>query len=249
MTFVFEACELPFGDITDDYASRIRDVIAAFDIHHLPLWDRCLLAAVLPVVVQRRQAIAASDAAATAATISREEEDIHQRRNAPEDGEAEESAQRACDGGDVADAADVQRPSPASSSTPTAATLADIEVALTMVRQLDELEVVYDSILSTRRAQQEKDRFDAGAGSAGIDAPAPARTANQPKKTSEEIIMEQLMQERFSDTAPYLPESDDDDDDASGEDVVDVAMCFTTQGESLGIGSAAVFGGHGYHPC
>lgn len=61
--------------------------------------------------------------------------------------------------------------------------------------------------------------------------------------------MEQLLQERFSETAPYLPDSDDESGErASAQDVVDVAMSFTTRGESLGIGSAAVFGGHGYHP-
>lgn len=264
MTFVFEARELPFDTVTDDYASRIDGLVQKHDLTHLPLWDRCLLAAVLPVVQERRQAVAAAAAAALAGP-SRDAPDALNKIAHFSEPEVNSAAQ-----------ADLTMPSsssaittsPSTNSTTTATTtnsttrptaahasvssdvsaaaLPDIEVALAIVRQLDELEVVYDSILSTRQAQQPQHEDDEADRPPVFTAPSP----RQPQKTSEEILMEQLLQERFSDTAPYLPESDDDNDgdNDDGEAVVDVAMCFTAKGESLGIGSAAVFGGHGYHP-
>jgi hypothetical protein len=251
MTFVFEAGELPFATVSEDYASRIDGLVRAYDLAHLPVWDRCMLVAVLPVVLQRRQAVAMAVAASLSNATEGRNSNINNNDN---------NSSSLSEGGDVADAAEdilaVQQqqlqatahpPERGSASLdPTShtsaaadATLSDVEVALTIVRQLDELEVVYDSIVSTRQA--------------GRDGGADSASSKQPAKTSEEILMEQLLQERFSSFAPYLRVGDNDDDE-SGEraseegDVVDVAMCFSARGESLGIGSAAVFGGHGYHP-
>ena len=248
MTFVFEAHELPFNAVTDEFARKINDLITAYDLGHLPLWDRCMLAAVLPVVLQRRQGMTAAEQ--------------------PDD----EVRASAHDGGDVADAA-ADVPSAPSASPPSlspggssiSATLSDLEVALAIVHQLDELETVYDTIVSARQARQttaEEEKKKAPASRSQGAWGAAAAAAPRQAKTSEELLMEQLLQERFSETAPYLPESgdgdgDDDDDKESGEPasqdrdavmMVDVAMCFTANGESLGIGSSSVFGGQGYHP-
>lgn len=137
MTFVFEAHELPFNAVTDEFARKIHDLITAYDLGHLPLWDRCMLAAVLPVVLQRRQGMTAAEQ--------------------PDD----EVRASAHDGGDVADAA-TDVPSAPSASPPSlspggssiSATLSDLEVALAIVHQLDELETVYDTIVSARQARQ-----------------------------------------------------------------------------------------------
>ncbi|KAK7196984.1 hypothetical protein NESM_000641800 [Novymonas esmeraldas] len=197
MTFVFEARRLPFASVSETYATRLQPLLALHALEGLPLWDRCMLAAVLPVVQQRH--------------------------------------------------ADVQ---PAREE--------DVAIALSIVRGLDELEVVFDSIVSTRAELHEQRQ------PLTSEASADARRRSQPPKTSEEILLEQLLQERFSDTAPYLRESSSSNSSSSGSGgaeteepgeeeeeagtVVDVAMCFTAAGESLGIGSANVFGGHGYHP-
>ncbi|KPI86297.1 hypothetical protein ABL78_4644 [Leptomonas seymouri] len=249
MTFVFEACELPFGTVTADYASCIDGLLQANDLTHLPLWDRCMLAVVLPVVLQRRKA--AADAVAASSSTQPRQQTVSTNSGSQQ----MNPSKQAQDGGDLADAAEdhpIVSPNAPPAST-VAATVSDVEVALTIVRQLDELEVVYDSIVSRRKAQQTAaHELTASAspamGTCATDAAADAG-ARQPK-TSEEVMMEDLLQERFSETAPYLVDSDDESVERAREegDVVDIAMCFTTRGESLGIGSSAVFGGHGYHP-
>ncbi|KPA77508.1 hypothetical protein ABB37_06893 [Leptomonas pyrrhocoris] len=248
MTFVFEACELPFDAVTEAYARHLDDLLPTHDLTHLPLWDRCMLAAVLPVVLQRGQAVVGVDPSGRQDASSRN--NGNSNNNSREEADACASAH---DGGDVADAAADQqiassqrnalrRPDSPSGLPAAAATLSDIEVALIIVRQLDELEVVHDTIVSTRKAQQSTaDELTA----------SDAVGTRQPQKTSEDIMIEQLLQERFSETAPFLPDSDDESGERASEadaSVVDVAMCFTANGESLGIGSSAVFGGHGYHP-
>ncbi|XQJ25046.1 hypothetical protein NXY56_000946 [Leishmania guyanensis] len=238
MTFVFEARRMPFGSISETYAARLQPIVALHALDELPLWDRCMLVTVLPVVQQRH---AASSAAAPQSTVV-------------------SSPTLTVDVGNNADAAaaTVVVASLPSARTRTASNeeklrvspglagallLEDVALTLTIVRALDELEAVYDSIISIRAEQQQQQP-----GSGVPAAAAPRRAFAQPKKTSEEILMEQLLQERFSDTTSYLPDSNSDDGENGAEEVVDVAMCFTIKGESLGIGSANVFGGHGYHP-
>lgn len=241
MTLVFEARQLPFGSIYEAYAAPIQPILALHALDKLPLWDRCMLAAVLPVVQQRHLAGAA---ATPSSTVVRPPLTV--------------------DGGDTADAAAAD--ASLSSTTIRAAnheervnaspelagapSLEDVTLALTIVRALDELEVVYDSSVSTRaelKQQRQQHQHQLSVPAASL-AEAPRRAFKQPTKTSEELLMEQLLQERIFGAVPHLPESSDEDGETSIEASVDVAMCFTVKGESLGIGTANIFGGHGYHP-
>ncbi|CAJ1017917.1 hypothetical protein Q4I30_001450 [Leishmania utingensis] len=239
MTFVFEARRMPFGSISETYAARLQPIVALHALDELPLWDRCMLVAVLPVVQQRH---AASSAAAPQSTVvSSPTLTVDVGNNA--DAAAATVAVASLPSARTRTASNEEklRVSPGLAGAPL---LEDVALTLTIVRALDELEVVYDSIISIRAEQQQQQQ----PGSGVLAAAAPRRAFAQPKKTSEEILMEQLLQERFSDTTSYLPDSNSDDGENGAEEVVDVAMCFTIKGESLGIGSANVFGGHGYHP-
>ncbi|KAG5510534.1 hypothetical protein JKF63_06831 [Porcisia hertigi] len=217
MSFVFEARLLPFDDISEAYAARIRPVTVLYALDRLSLWDRCMLTVVLPIVQQRHSAGAAVDVASPSpATI-----------------QTSSNGQKA-----VVWSESLGKPS-----------LEDVTLALTIVHALDELEVVYDSCSSTcaeLKRQRQRQRQSALGGTSVAEMQGHA--ASPPKKTSEDILMEQLLQERFSETNPYLPESSDDEGTNDDEADVDVAMCFNSKGESLGIGSARVFGGHGYQP-
>ncbi|CAJ1013624.1 hypothetical protein, conserved [Leishmania lindenbergi] len=237
MTFVFEARRMPFGSISETYAARLQPIVALHALDELPLWDRCMLVAVLPVVQQRH---AASSAAAPQSTVvSSPTLTVDVGNNADAAAATVVVASLPSARTRTASNEEKLRVSPGLAGAPL---LEDVALTLTIVRALDELEVVYDSIISTRAEQQQQPVSGVPA------AAAPRRAFAQPKKTSEEILMEQLLQERFSDTTSYLPDSSSDDGENGAEEVVDVAMCFTTKGESLGIGSANVFGGHGYHP-
>ncbi|CCW69546.1 unnamed protein product [Phytomonas sp. Hart1] len=61
MTFVFEARLMPFGRITEELASSAADFFIDYDsefmmeFNKMPLWNRCMLAAVIPVILQRHQ--------------------------------------------------------------------------------------------------------------------------------------------------------------------------------------------------
>ncbi|RNF03500.1 hypothetical protein TraAM80_05672 [Trypanosoma rangeli] len=54
--------------------------------------------------------------------------------------------------------------------------------------------------------------------------------------TEEELMMEELLRERMG--SDYCRDTDDD---------IDIAMCFNVDGAVVSIGSADMFGGHGYH--
>ncbi|AIN95945.1 hypothetical protein LPMP_090290 [Leishmania panamensis] len=238
MTFVFEARRMPFGSISETYAARLQPIVALHALDELPLWDRCMLVAVLPVVQQRH---AASSAAAPQSTVvSSPTLTVDVGNNADAAAATVVVASLPSARTRTASNEEKLRVSPGLAGAPL---LEDVALTLTIVRALDELEAVYDSIISIRAEQQQQQP-----GSGVPAAAAPRRAFAQPKKTSEEILMEQLLQERFSDTTSYLPDSNSDDGENGAEEVVDVAMCFTIKGESLGIGSANVFGGHGYHP-
>ncbi|CAJ1006052.1 hypothetical protein Q4I28_001368 [Leishmania naiffi] len=240
MTFVFEARRMPFGSISETYAARLQPIVALQALDELPLWERCMLVAVLPVVQQRHAASAAAAPQSTVASSPTLTVDVGNNADAAAAtvGVASLPSARTR----TASNEEKLRVSPGLAGAPL---LEDIALTLTIVRALDELEVVYDSIISARAEQQQQQQQPVS----GVPAAAaPRRAFARPKKTSEEILMEQLLQERLSDTTSYLPDSSSDDGENGAEEVVDVAMCFTIKGESLGIGSANVFGGHGYHP-
>ncbi|CAG9569634.1 conserved hypothetical protein [Leishmania major strain Friedlin] len=236
MTLVFEARRLPFGSISEVYAASIQPIVALHALDKLPLWDRCMLVAVLPVVQQRHSA---SAAAAPPSTVVRPSLTRNDSDNADAAAASLSSA--------TVRAANHEERVNASPELAGAPSLEDVALALTIVRALDELEVVYDSSISTRAELEQQQQQQPSLPAASL-AEAPRRAFKQPKKTSEELLMEQLLQERFTDTAPYLLESSDEGGENSADAAVDVAMCFTVKGESLGIGSATIFGGHGYHP-
>ncbi|CAJ1986539.1 hypothetical protein conserved [Leishmania donovani] len=236
MTLVFEARRLPFGSISEAYAAPIQPIVALHALDELPLWDRCMLVAVLPVVQQRHSTGAA---AAPPSTVA-------QPPLTGSSGDNADAAAAASWSSATIRAANHEERVNASPELAGAPSLEDVTLALTIVRALDELEVVYDSSISTR-AELEQQQQQPSLHAASL-AEAPRRAFKQPKKTSEELLMEQLLQERLADTAPYLLESSDEDGEKSAEAAVDVAMCFTVKGESLGIGTANIFGGHGYHP-
>ncbi|KAG5485463.1 hypothetical protein LSCM1_07547 [Leishmania martiniquensis] len=239
MTFVFESRLLPFGDITETYAGRIRPIVAHYALDELPLWDRCMLAAVLPVVQQRHSA--GTTAAPSSAALS----SVPLRPNGSDNGDASTAAGVLTSSRpSFMGAARNEERAKASEGMTDTPSLEDVALALNIARALDELEAVYDSSRSTRA---ELKRQHHQGGPSGAAAEASCHTFSR-LKTSEAILMEDLMQERFCDSAPYLPESSDDDGEGGGEAELDVAMCFTVKGESLGIGSANVFGGHGWHP-
>ncbi|RNF12512.1 uncharacterized protein Tco025E_06465 [Trypanosoma conorhini] len=105
-------------------------------------------------------------------------------------------------------------------------------VALRIVEELPELEVAYARALEFRERQ---------------------RTGEM---TEEELMMEELLRERMGGDYGWEARRDDDgggdggssSDDADGQaDEVDLAMCFGLDGAVVSIGSADVFGGHGYH--
>ncbi|KAG5506568.1 hypothetical protein JIQ42_06820 [Leishmania sp. Namibia] len=244
MTFVFESRLLPFSNISEAYAARVQPIVAHYALEDLPLWDRCMLAAVLPVVQQRHSV--GTPAVPPSTVLS--------------------SPPLGLDGSDNADtataavvltssppatmrAASNEEKAKASQGMADAPSFEDVALSLTIVRALDELEAVFDSSMSTRaelKRQEEEQQQQCVSGVSAAEATCCAKA--QPKRTSEEILMEQLLQERFYDSTPYLPESSGDDDETGGEAELDVAMCFSFEGESLGIGSANVFGGHGCHP-
>ncbi|EKF30948.1 hypothetical protein MOQ_005222 [Trypanosoma cruzi marinkellei] len=99
-------------------------------------------------------------------------------------------------------------------------------VALRIVEELPELETAYSRILEYRERQRTGDM------------------------TAEELMMEELLRERMG--KDFLAEDEDessslDEDDDKKAEEVDIAMCFTLDGEVVSIGSANLFGGHGYH--
>ncbi|TPP42902.1 Protein kinase domain family protein [Leishmania donovani] len=195
MTLVFEARRLPFGSISEAYAAPIQPIVALHALDELPLWDRCMLVAVLPVVQQRHSTGAA---AAPPSTVA-------QPPLTGSSGDNADAAAAASWSSATIRAANHEERVNASPELAGAPSLEDVTLALTIVRALDELE-------------------------------APRRAFKQPKKTSEELLMEQLLQERLADTAPYLLESSDEDGEKSAEAAVDVAMCFTDRGPSVGGG-------------
>nr|CCC95795.1 unnamed protein product [Trypanosoma congolense IL3000] len=74
------------------------------------------------------------------------------------------------------------------------------------------------------------------------------------EKTAEELFLEELLRERIGDAFPRdngCAEEEDTSsisgDDNNHGDEVDIAMCFNADGTVVGIGSAGLFGGHGYH--
>ncbi|KAG5484565.1 hypothetical protein CUR178_07156 [Leishmania enriettii] len=240
MTFVFESRLLPFRNISEAYAARVQPILAHCALEDLPLWDRCMLAAVLPVVQQRHSV--GTPAVPPSTVLS--------------------SPPLGLDGSDNADAATAavvltsslpatmraasnEGKAKVSQGMADAPSIEDVALSLTIVRALDELEAVFDSSMSTR-AELKLQQQQRVSGVCAAEATCCAKA--QPTMTSEEILMEQLLQERFYDSTPYLPESSGDDDETGGEAELDVAMCFNFEGESLGIGSATVFGGHGCHP-
>ncbi|KAH9586319.1 hypothetical protein LSM04_006057 [Trypanosoma melophagium] len=109
-------------------------------------------------------------------------------------------------------------------------------VVLRILEELPELQKAYEHIVEHQERQ---------------------RTGNL---TAEELMMEELLRERMG--SDYLREEkntsrtkrrnsadgdNDADDDEEEEETVDIAMCFAENGEVLSIGSAGLFGGHGYH--
>ncbi|KAF5220919.1 hypothetical protein ECC02_006079 [Trypanosoma cruzi] len=99
-------------------------------------------------------------------------------------------------------------------------------VALRIVEELPELETAYSRILEYRERQ---------------------RTGEM---TAEELMMEELLRERMG--KDFLGGEEDessslDEDDDKRAEEVDIAMCFNLDGEVVSIGSANLFGGHGYH--
>lgn len=174
MTYVFEAARLPFDSLTEEVAAAVLpslDADATAVVTRLPLWDRCVFAAVLPVV----------------------RTETNTCRGATHN-----------------------------------ATVDQVEVALQIVKQLDELEAAYDHIMSLKGAkpQQASDQ----------------QASPKLQRTAEEMLMDEIFMERFG------PQVDIHDTESASSDDVDIAMCFDSNGESVGIGSAALFGGHGFHP-
>ncbi|KEG07259.1 hypothetical protein DQ04_10401010 [Trypanosoma grayi] len=105
------------------------------------------------------------------------------------------------------------------------------EVALRIVEELPELESAHARIIAYRERRRE------GA------------------MTAEEHMMEEVLRERMGDD--FLDDSDSgsvargassDEEEEDEDEEMDIAMCFNAKGEVVSIGSAGLFGGHGYHP-
>ncbi|ORC86027.1 uncharacterized protein TM35_000312130 [Trypanosoma theileri] len=122
-------------------------------------------------------------------------------------------------------------------------------VVLRILEEMPELQKAYEHIVEHRERQ---------------------RSGNM---TAEELMMEELLRERMgndylgdekdasrrkrrnvsnSDSGNHNNNNNDDDTNSDNSDndedeTVDIAMCFAEDGEVLGIGSAGLFGGHGYH--
>lgn len=182
MSFVFQASQLPFSNISEAYASAICPLLAVYPLTDLTLWDRCLLAAVLPVVTQYHTPHFTT---ATAAALPSHEA---------------------------------------------------VSVSLRVVRALEELEVAYD--IACEAGERHRCRPGEPSASARICAG---------RKTAEEILMAELLRERCDGTLPALLDDNSDVERGEDETLPDIAMCFDTEGESIGMGSVGVFGGHGYH--
>ncbi|GET86278.1 hypothetical protein, conserved [Leishmania tarentolae] len=238
MTLVFEARRLPFGCISEVYAAPIQPILVLHALEELPLWDRCMLVAVLPVVQQRHSAGAVP---AQPSTVVRPPLTVNSGRTADVGGPTSSSFS-------TTQAANQEERVNAAPELAGAPSVEDVKLALTIVHALDELEVVYDSSASIREELQQQRQQQQQSLSGAFLAEAPRSAFKQSRKTSEELLMEQLLQERFAETGTYLRESSDDEGELGAEAAVDIAMCFTVKGESLGIGTVSVFGGHGYHP-
>ncbi|EPY32576.1 hypothetical protein AGDE_08557 [Angomonas deanei] len=98
-----------------------------------------------------------------------------------------------------------------------------IDLALKIVGQLDELDEAFDRSKEARG-----------------DADYAALNTNN-GLTAEEQLMNALFQERFG--HDFLPV----DDAVATSNEIDIAMCFDESGSSIGLGTAKVFGTHGYH--
>lgn len=214
MSYVFEASKLPFRAISETTAAALPALLGGAELNAniassssstavsdaaptgantvdpfdatLSLWDRCMLVAVLRVLMERYP-------------------DTNKAIPTPD----------------------------------------DVQVAMRIVNELDELEVAYDHIVMVRNERAQRLRGHAGAQA--------QRAPVADTRTAEEILMDDLLKERLGPYAGLFLASDLEDvqgDGANGEeeDDVDIAMCFDVMGQTVGIGSAAVFGCHGYHP-
>lgn len=261
MTFVFEARRLPFSSISEEAYSEAKTALVGDAAHQglrvhcgsvvmqhvdsLPLWDRCMLLAVLPIVLDgRRQAQQGRHNHATTTDEENGMSDVAtDGRNSATDTESgpvqasDPSATLDC----CHDDASTRPPLHAASQV----TVDDVVLAMKIVRALDELEVAWDHIRTVR-------------GTSGGDADGKHQCRGAPRAvplTEEELMMELLLAERG--VPGFLRETceeEDGDEGTSGDsargqsaDDVDIAMCFDVQGNSIGMGSAGVYGGHGFH--
>lgn len=233
MVFVFEARRLRFSAVTEDSYGAVRPAVLAGSgavvsehVDSLPLWDRCLLMAVLPLIAEeqqqqreRRNAAAAGGGLTTddgAGSSSNDDDDVD------------------TDGGDRDP--DLQHRHRPAADAPV--TVDDVVLGLKMVRALDELEVAWDSIRAARSGAH-NEHGDNGDG--GSD-----RRNRRVPLTDEEVMMEALLAERCG-PGFLANESSSSSSEVGGDESIDIAMCFDDRGESVGMGSAGVFGGHGYH--
>ncbi|RHW67691.1 hypothetical protein DPX39_110100400 [Trypanosoma brucei equiperdum] len=115
-----------------------------------------------------------------------------------------------------------------------ASSLSCWSAVLSIVDELQELEAAYARMIEYRERQR------------------------RGEKTAEECMLEELLRERIGDdfmrgrhTRGGSKGCDGcESSSGSDEDVyedADIAMCFNTDGTVVGIGSAGLFGGHGYH--
>lgn len=135
-----------------------------------------------------------------------------------------------------------------------------VELAVKIVRGLDELESVYEGAKNTYYDEDAEGYLappptTANANTATAECEA-VITESRRAELEEEAIMNAIFQERFG--IPFPPPTANTEETATtiktttvrGRDKVeiDVAICFNERGDSVGVGSAAVFGGQGYHP-
>lgn len=111
----------------------------------------------------------------------------------------------------------------------------EMRVALQIVHQLDELETISEDVRRQRDAAQTSHNKQA-----------------KSCLTDERLFFDQLLRERMLMRGAVVSEEADENasDDSSEEDEMDtndMAMCFDVHGNSVGVGPAHLFGGHGYH--
>lgn len=109
------------------------------------------------------------------------------------------------------------------------------------LRELDILAAVMPVVLESRGVEERT-----GAGNVSAEALAIALKIVKELDELDSIYYGIKIAKRNVRDNPMFPgdENIDPDDDTD----IDIAMCFSSTGVMLGVGSAGVFGGHGYHP-